>query len=188
MTSKSLARLRITSILKVIVTYRKFSIRLLHIRIIHYTDIATTENRTLVRITSYRKLSQVQTEFLPQINRKYKRCHRFVSSPMLLSRIPSQRSIPSNHLAVLSLQNSQGISDVIASFMELGNREGTFAGSVEEVGCLDVGFGEQRLDIVMFVGDFAIESWYLIAIGRNGGGEGHLIFFIFSEIKILDSF
>jgi hypothetical protein len=59
---KSHARLWIPPVLKIVVTYRKLRVTLLHIALVNYANITTSKNWTLLRITRYRKLSQVQTE------------------------------------------------------------------------------------------------------------------------------
>ena len=118
MTCKSLAWLWISGIFEIIVTDRELSIRFLNIWIINNTNIATSENWTLFRITSYSELSQIQIKSLTQINRENKWAHRFICRPMFFAWIPSQRSITTNRFPVLSFNKGHSFSNIIAFFME----------------------------------------------------------------------
>lgn len=72
MARKGLTGLRITGILEVVVADWKLRIRLLHIRAIHNTNVAASENWTFVRVAGNGKLGQVQVELFPQVHRKDK--------------------------------------------------------------------------------------------------------------------
>ena len=62
MSRKSLARLRIASVLKIIVTDGELSVRLLNVRVVHNADITTSENRSFIGIASDCELSQIEAE------------------------------------------------------------------------------------------------------------------------------
>jgi len=106
MTSKSLAGLRVAGIFEIVVTYRKLGIWFLYVRVVHDAYVATSEDRAFVWIACDGELRQIQSKFLSKIHGKYKRSHWLIRSPMFLTRIPSQRRIPSNNFPILSLYQS----------------------------------------------------------------------------------
>jgi hypothetical protein len=132
MTCKSLARFRVTSVFEIVVTYGEFGVRLFDVRIVDDADVAATENGAFVGVAGDRELSQVEVELLPQVHREDEGTHALVSCPVLLRGVPCERRVASDHLAVLGLQHSDGVPDVVAALVELSNRKGIFACSVEK--------------------------------------------------------
>ena len=188
MARKSLTWLRVSSILEVVVTDWELSIWLLDVRTIHDADITATKDGSFVWIAGNCKLSQIQVKFLPQVKGKDKRWHWLICCPVLFAGVPGQRSVPTDDLSILSFNNSDGLSDSIASFVELQSWEVVFAGSVEEIEGLDLIFGEEWSDVVMLLGDFAVESKNVIhSKGRSGiCRKRHKLFFGLNHVEIFD--
>ena len=132
-------------------------------------------------------MGQVQTEFFPQVQGEDERGHRFISCPVFFGGVPGQGSVPSDDLSILGLQNGEGISDIIAPFVELSNRKGILASPVEEVHGFDVGFGEEGADVVVFLGDSAVEAGDLAGGVGDGGGDGHFVLLGLGHVEILDA-
>ena len=105
---------------------------------------------------------------------------------MFLGRIPGQGCVPSNDFPVLSFQNGQGITNIITLFMELCNRKGALAGSVDQIHGFEGWFGEERANILMILGNLAQEPRNLVAEAGHIGGNRHFIFLSFSHVEILD--
>ena len=105
---------------------------------------------------------------------------------MFLCWVPSQWSVPSDHLSVLSLKDGEGISNVVAPLVEFGNGEGILTGPIEQISGLEVGFAKEWANVVMFLGDSAVEAWYFAGSGGDGGGKWHFIFLTFGHVQILD--
>ena len=106
---------------------------------------------------------------------------------MFFGGVPRQRSVPSDDLSVLGLEDGEGISNIVAPLVELSNGKGILAGPVEKVHGLDVGFGEERADVVVFLGDSAAETRDLGGRVGDGGGDGHFVLLGLGHVEIFDA-
>lgn len=148
--------LRWPDILAVVVTNRELRIRSFLIAVIDNADIAAAEDGTLIGVVGYRKLSQVQVEFLPHIQRKDKTFHRLVCGPLLLCGTPAYRSVASDDLSELGFHQSQSTCLSVTFFMELFYWKGIFGGPEQELEGGNFGL-EESLDGGDIVDDFTWE-------------------------------
>ena len=187
MASECLTGLGISGVFKVVVTDRELSVWFLYVWVVHNTDVTTSKNRSFVGVAGDRKLGQVEVELLSEVDWEDEGCHAFVGCPMFLCRIPGERSVPSNNFAVLCLEDSDCISDVVASFMEFCDWKSIFTCTIKKIHGFNIRFGEKRSYVVMLFGNSAVESWNLTVIHRDVGGNWHLIFFSLGHIEIFDA-
>ena len=127
--------------------------------VVHHTNITTSKYRPLVRIVRYGKLSQVQCKFLTHVQRKDKTFHRFVSSPLLLSRTPTDRCVPTYYFTKFSLNESQSATLSIALLVELLDGEVVLTGPEDQLEGSNFGV-KQSLDASHIAGNFTLQqSW-----------------------------
>lgn len=153
---KGLARLRITRVLEIVVADGELSVRLLDVGAVHDADVAASEDWPFLRVAGHRELRQIEIELLLEVDREDKGVHRFVSRPVLLARVPRQRSVAANNLSVLRFDESERVSDIITFLVKFERGEVVLAGSVEQSHGLDVVLGEEDADVLVVVGDPAV--------------------------------
>lgn len=184
---KGLGRLRVTSILEVVVTDRELSVRLLDVGAINDADVAASEYRSLLWVAGHCELGQVEVEFFLEIDGVDKGIHRFVCRPVFFAGVPSQWRETSDNFAVLRLHDGKGVSDVIALFMKLQSGEVVLAGSVQEGHALDGFLGEERANVLMVISDTRTEPGDGADCSRNSGRKRcQFVFFRLTYIEILN--
>ncbi len=115
-----------------IITNGKLSTGPINISPIDDTNITTAKHGSFLPITAKSKLRQIQLIFLAFRQWKQKRLFLLVGHPLLFVGFPLQRSVPTDDLVELGLEQQEGVGDVVAEGVECGCAEWGAGGAVQQ--------------------------------------------------------